>query len=233
MTLIEIAAAGMREDTARLDVISRNLANVLTPGYKRQITADGFDTALAAFGNSPSVNPIHIDSAAGALRATGNAADIAIEGTDWFEFESPEGPRYSRSGLLHVDAAGRLVNAQGIPIATSSGATALTSAPFAIATNGDITQDGRVAGRLKLVSFEHPDRLQPAGAGLYDATGLQQSAQGPASRVRSGFLEASNVNSPQEMVRLSETVRHFESLQRVVQGYDEALGTAIRKLGEF
>lgn len=232
MTLIEIAAAGMREDNTRLGIISSNLANVLTPGYKRQIAAGGFDATLAALGNRAVAQSLQIDSSAGALRATGNAADIAIEGNAWFEFETAAGPRYSRSGMLHVDAAGRLVNAQGAPIVASGGA-ALTSAAFGIEANGDIVQGGRVTGRLKLVTFDHPERLQPTGAGLYDAAGLQASTQTPDSRVRSGFMEASNVNSPQEMVRLSETVRHFESLQRAVQGYDEALGSAIRKLGEF
>jgi flagellar basal body rod protein FlgG len=53
------------------------------------------------------------------------------------------------------------------------------------------------------------------------------------SSLRTGFLETSNVSSPQEMVRLTETVRHFESLQRLVQGYDETLEKTIRKLGEF
>jgi flagellar basal body rod protein FlgG len=51
--------------------------------------------------------------------------------------------------------------------------------------------------------------------------------------LRSGFLENSNVSSPQEMVRLNETVRHFEALQRIVQGHDESLENAIRKLGDF
>ncbi|QJD99495.1 flagellar hook-basal body protein [Massilia forsythiae] len=232
MNIIDIVAAGMREDNNRLSIVSSNLANVLTPGYKRQIAAERFDATLAALGAPSSSHSIQIDSSAGALRATGNAADIAIEGDAWFEFDTAAGPRYSRGGMLHVDTAGRLVNAQGAPIVTSGGAV-LTSAAFRIDPNGDIVQGGRVTGRVKLVSFDHPERLQPAGAGLYDATGLQASTQTLDSRVRSGFMEASNVNSPQEMVRLSETVRHFESLQRAVQGYDEALGSAIRKLGEF
>jgi flagellar basal body rod protein FlgG len=76
--------------------------------------------------------------------------------------------------------------------------------------------------------------MVPSGNGLYLAVSAHQvqDVKTP-SALRTGFLEDSNVSSPQEMVRLTETVRHFESLQRLVQGYDDTLEKTIRKLGEF
>jgi flagellar basal body rod protein FlgG len=91
-----------------------------------------------------------------------------------------------------------------------------------------------VAGRLKLVQFDRAEGMVPSGNGIYLAGSAQQvSDTKMPSALRTGFLEGSNVSSPQEMVRLTETVRHFESLQRLVQGYDETLEKTIRKLGEF
>jgi len=83
------------------------------------------------------------------------------------------------------------------------------------------------------VRFQDPARLERLGAGLVAAgAGMTLVADGQA-RVQQGALENANVSSMQEMVQLMETMRHFESIQRVAQGYDEMLGTAIRRLGDL
>jgi flagellar basal body rod protein FlgG len=174
-----------------------------------------------------------IDPSSGALRPTGFSQDVAIEGPAFFEIQTPAGTAYTKAGSLRTDMQGRLVNTQNFPVMGLSGELNLTNNPFTVAPNGDVLQEGRVAGRLKTVQFAHPEALQPAGNGSYYAasTAVQEAATAPKLRV--GFLEGSNVSSPQEMVRLTETVRHFESLQRVVQGYDETMEKTIRKLGDY
>jgi len=127
---------------------------------------------------------------------------------------------------------GQLVTAQGMPVMGQSGEIVVTG-PFVIDANGDVKQDGRVAGRLKMVSFANPGALEPAGGGLYRQGAATLAEQSTAPAVRIGYQENSNVSSPQEMVRLTETVRHFEALQKIMQGYDETLEKTIRKLGEF
>ena len=109
----------------------------------------------------------------------------------------------------------------------------VTNNPFTIASNGEVKQDDRVVGRLKIVNFANPQALVPNGGGLYSAGKAQLQDTRGETMLRVGFLEGSNVSSPQEMVRLSETVRHFESLQKIVQGYDDTLEKTIRKLGDF
>lgn len=227
----------MQRDMLGLNVISQNIANVTTPGYKKQI-APAFkaqldnlmQAALPASAGEPT-----LDMAPGPMRPTGNANDIALEGEGFFEIVTPTGPALTRQGALHLDIDGVLVGAQGLPVASVSGAPlALQNLPFAIAPNGDISQNGRIAGQLKIAQFEHASAMQALGAGLYAQGGATVAPPAKhTAAVRTGFLEGSNVSSPQEMVRLSETVRHFESLQRIVQGYDEAQENAIRKLGEF
>ena len=87
-------------------------------------------------------------------------------------------------------------------------------------------------GSLRIVRFEQPQALARLGGGL-DAAEAQAAQPVAEPRLRQGFVEASNVVAANEMVRLIETMRHFESNQKVIQGYDEMLERAIRTLGEF
>jgi flagellar basal-body rod protein FlgF len=241
MEVTAIAGAAMTDDQRRMESISHNIANVLTPAYKRQITISAsFESQLAAGLGAPasmrsSQKPSGtlIDVSAGAMRPTGNANDVAIEGESFFELQSPTGPVFTRLGNLRVDNAGRLVGGQGLPVMGAGGEISLANAPFEIAPNGDVVQGGRTIGQLKRVRFAHGERMVAQGNGMYAQGGATVTEPNANDRLRTGMLEASNVSSPQEMVRLTETVRHFESLQKVVQGYDEIMEKAIRKLGDF
>lgn len=243
MDALAIASIGMQADLARMESISQNVANTLTPGYKRQVTttpAFAVELAHAESARALQLRPqaatstsVAVDPATGMMRPTANPQDVAIEGPAFFEVTTPAGPAYTKLGNLRVDMQGRLVTGQGLPAMGTGGEIRLNNTPFTVAANGDITQDGRVAGRLRLVSFEHPRLLQAAGAGLYLAGQANPRDAGAGSALRAGFLEGSNVSTPQEMVRMTETVRHFEALQKLVQGYDGMLENSIRKLGEF
>ena len=98
---------------------------------------------------------------------------------------------------------------------------------------GNISDAGKPVGQLKLVLFAHPERMQSAGAGLLQQGGTDLAPVDTQARLRQGHLEMSNVNSMAEMVKLVETMRHFEAAQKVVQGLDDMNERALRKLGEF
>ncbi|OEZ54740.1 flagellar hook-basal body protein [Duganella sp. HH105] len=236
MDVMAIAANGMQHDLLRMETISQNMANVLTPGYKKQVlsgssfsqqVAGGLADAAAA---SPAT--LSIDAAPGTLRYTANPQDVAIEGTEFFEIAAPQGPAYTRQGGFHTDVRGRLVGQHGMPVMGVSGEIVL-SGPYVIDSNGDVRQGDRVVARLKMVRFANPEALQPLGSGTYAQGAARLAEQGAAPSVRVGYQENSNVSSPQEMVRLTETVRHFEALQKIMQGYDDSLEKTIRKLGDF
>jgi flagellar basal-body rod protein FlgF len=228
----------MQRDLMDLNVISQNIANVTTPGYKKQMIP-AFQAQLNAAArvmNGPANTAERtVDMTPGALRSTGNGNDVVLEGDGFFEVVTPSGPAFTRQGALRLNVDGVLVGSQDMPIAdTSGGPLHLLNLPFSIAANGEISQGGRVVGQLKVVQFEQASTMQAMGGGLYSQGGARLAQQMlRTASVRTGFQEGSNVSAPQEMVRLSETVRHFESVQRVVQGYDESLENAIRKLGEF
>jgi len=170
-----IAASGMQNDLARLELISQNVANAATAGYKRQIPvnqafAGQVDQLLA----QPPVTSLQprssvIDPMAAPVRASGGSYDLAIEGDGFLEIATPEGVRYTRHGALHLDSSGRLLGAQDMPVMGLSGEMRLANAAFEISPTGEIKQEGRLVGMLKLVHFDKPEQLQPAGNGLYSA----------------------------------------------------------------
>ena len=101
-----------------------------------------------------------------------------------------------------------------------------------IDTQGRVFEDQRAAGQLRLMRFEHPEALVPVGDGLFRAP-AEAASPVDAPRVRQGHLENGNLQTAAEMVRLIETMRHYEAGQKLIQGVDEILGRAIRTLGEY
>lgn len=237
---IAISAAAMQIDAQRLELISQNLANANTAGYKRDVPVNRsfqqvFDGTAPAFtyGRAQPSTSAHVDVAPAALRRTGNGLDMAISGTGFFEITTPTGAAYTRAGSFTLDATGRLVTAQGWPVASVEGDLRLLSMDPVVDGDGYIWEGDRLAGQLRVVEFDDGVRFEKIGAGLLAPIGNVEARDVAAPTVRQGFVETSNVDAAQEMVRLMETVRHFESAQRVISGYDEMLGTAISNIADF
>jgi len=243
MDLTVVAASAMQQDAARLQGIAQNLSNVLTPGYKKQVSSTQSFAAQLAAASQVNANPLRnvalpttqvlVDASAGTLRSTGNNLDVAIDGDGFFELADATGPVYTRRGEFRADAGGRLVGPQGLPVMGAGGEIVLTGEPFTIAANGEITQSGAVVARLRVVHLTHAEALTPQGGGTYGQGGAVLENTSAPVRLRIGYQENSNVDSAREMVGMTETVRHFESMQKLMQGYDEVLEKSIRKLGEF
>jgi flagellar basal-body rod protein FlgG len=136
-----------------------------------------------------------------------------------------------------VEARGRLVTAQGYPVMGTSGEIILNLADPVVGVTGAISSgtssaDAAPLAQLKVVEFDDGAQLEHLGDGLYAAGPEMHILNEQEIQVRQGFLENSNVSSSYEMTGLVQVMRHFESMQKIAQGYDEMLSTAIRKLGE-
>lgn len=248
--ILAIALRSMQQDAARLDQIGTNIANVSTPGYKRQMLVAHADNTLspsfaqamggAAVGQAEAATSVAAlqpfdlvrDMRAGTLRATARDLDLGIAGTGYFEVMTAEGPAYTRQGDFQLDARGRLVTSQGQPVQGQGGDIVLPNGPFTVDAAGRVMQAGRTLDRLKVVAFDASVSLRPLGGGLYAGGGHGIALAEADVQVRQGFLENANVQHAQEMVNLMQTMRHFESVQRIVQGYDDLVGSAVRKLGD-
>lgn len=236
--IFALTLGSMQNDMARLDQIAMNLTNAATPGYKRQVVAPRpFVQALEELQTLPPPQVL-TDLRAGTVKSTGQALDLALVGDGFFEVLTDSGPAYTRKGNFTVDARGRLVTAQGYPVMGKGGDIQLAGRTPVIDSAGHVSEalDGAAqatpVGQLKIVRFDNPQGLQRLGEGLVAAGDGMTVLADSQVQLRQGALENANVNSTREMVDLIQTMRHFETMHRVIQGYDEMIGSAVRKLAE-
>ncbi|WP_423199780.1 MULTISPECIES: flagellar hook-basal body protein [unclassified Cupriavidus] len=235
---LAVALTGLQMDADRLDRIALNLANASTPAYRRQV-AGLQRTSAPQFASQVEVGLTHragattvSDTRAGTLRATGQSLQLALAGQEFFEVATNSGPAYTRNGDFRLDTRGRLVTASGNAVMGRGGEIVLTSPNPTIDAAGVIRDGANIVGQLKLVTFTDPKSLRRLGDGLWAPGEGMTLLPDTSQSVRQGYLENSNVSPLVEMLQLVETMRHFESLQRMTQAYDDMVGQAIRKLGE-
>ncbi|RME64381.1 MAG: flagellar basal-body rod protein FlgG [Nitrospirae bacterium] len=248
-----IAATGMQAQKLNIDVVANNLANVNTPGYKKsraefreliyqQLRAPGAISAGTA--QLPSglqvglgVAPVAVQKMfePGDLINTSNPLDLAIEGDGFFQITMPDGTlAYTRAGNFQMDSEGRIVTPEGYPLSPEitipSDAIQIT-----IGTDGTVSvlQPGSntpsVVGQIELARFPNPGGLKAIGRNLFvetDSSGAPVTAT-PGSdglgTVQQGFLEQSNVNIVEEMVRMIVSQRAYELNAKAIQAVDEIL----------
>ncbi|MEX2964303.1 flagellar hook-basal body protein [Microbulbifer sp. TYP-18] len=227
---IDIVAGSMQADINRLNVASQNLANMDTNAYKR--VTDEVTVPKNSAQNITSVESGsgQIDYSQGVLKYTGRKLNLAIEGDGFFQVKNGDSLFLTRRGELKVDNQGFLTLLNGARLQNENGDVQLASGDFKVDRQGNIYQDGNLP--LSKLSIVHasPEQLVSVGTGLYTGR-LSQPVEIPS--VRQGFLETSNVNHLQEMVKLVELTRHFEASQLVVQGYNTMLEEAITKIGRL
>jgi flagellar basal-body rod protein FlgF len=233
-----IAASGMLAEQVRQDQIANDLANASTTGYKADRSAQhSFGEMLlqnSATGNV--IGPLslgsHIavtrtDLSQGPLRQTGEPLDVALSGPGFLAVQTPNGVRYSRDGELAINAGGQLVNSAGLPVLGTDGRPITVSGPdkLQIASDGTVSDNGRTAGTLAVVSLTNP---QKQGDTLFTGT---PGAKPAGTEVLQGSLEGSGVDPVRTMVDMISSLRAFESSQRVIHAIDDTLSKAVTSVG--
>ena len=254
-----ISKTGMEAQQMQLDVISHNLANVSTTGYKREtaVFEDLMYQNLRQVGSNSSDQSqlptgLHLGLGVrvvatsrtfsqGTIQQTSNNLDVAIQGNGFFQITLPDGSiNYTRDGAFQIDATGRLVTAAGLPVA--NGITVPAGAKnISIAADGTVTANvaGNTApqpiGTIALATFINPAGLEPQGQNLFaESVASGQASTGvPGTNglgvVTQGFLEASNVNVVQELITMIQTQRAYEMNSKAIQTSDQML----QKLGQL
>lgn len=195
-----------------VDTIANNLANASTVGFKRDfagILAGKMEETLNA--------RTQVDLSSGNLINTGNELDVAIGGSGFFVIQTPAGERYTRSGNFGLNADGELVTKDSMKVLSASGSPIMLGrGKVAIQDEGVITVDNKEVAALKIVTFSDPAKLQKEGFCRFSWQGVAGGIQPAADpKLKSGYLEGSNVNPINEMVNLIATYREFEALQGV------------------
>lgn len=238
------AASGMIAVEQRQDIIANNLANVATPGYKRlQPVQLGFYEVLSNKLQSPAhfnreaapaggVKSVEsfTNLAAGSLRITEDPLNLALTGPGYVVVNTPQGERYTRDGHFSRDQEGQLASAEGYKVLGSNGDPIdVAGGTVTISQDGLVRVDGLEAGRIQVVEFQEPKRLERVGDNLYRASDavLQKSGAAKETTLVQGALEMSNVQLPVEMTSMMLGMRAYEANQKVIQAIDGATSRLI------
>lgn len=224
--LVESATAIMQMAGRNLDVISGNVANVATPGYKRRI---GFARAIAGADRLPGqATSTRLEQ--GRLERTGNPGDLAIDGEGFFRVRAGEATLLTRQGRFHRAPDGALVTPQGYVLQGAGGGDLVVDrAGWSVADDGTILDDGAPLGRIALAQVASPDDLTPVGESFFSAP-ADRIADAEAG-VRQGMLEASTVELGAEMTATMLALRQAETGARLMQTWDDLVGRAADTFG--
>jgi flagellar basal-body rod protein FlgG len=248
-----IAKTGLDAQQTQLDVVSNNLANVGTSGFKKSRAV--FEDLLYQTVRQPGaqstqqtqlptglqigtgVRPVASERifTQGNLAQTGNQLDVAINGQGFLQVSLPDGTTaYTRDGSLHQDSQGQLVTSSGYPLspAVTIPANAQT---ITIGTDGtvSVTQQGQAAatqvGTIQLANFINASGLEARGENLY----LETAASGTPTTntpgtngigtLKQGYVETSNVNVVEELVNMIQTQRAYEINSKAISTSDQML----------
>lgn len=240
------AVAGALAEDRKLELLTSNLANVTTPGFKqsdpvfRTVLAGQLsqDTAPAGDFSRPGILPLAsdalpwvassvIDLRPGVVRMTGNPLDLAIEGKGFFVVKTPWGEGYTRGGDFTRNQRGELATQDGYPVLGKSGPLLLGQGQLTVSSDGEVEVAGNSVGTLQLVKFNDPRLLEHGQDGLLRLTSGSPVPVSSQTQVRQGYLEGSNVSVVGELTSMISSLRVFESYQKVIQSQDDATGTVM------
>lgn len=223
----------MEADQLKLQSISQNVANMNTPGFKKQLVEqNGFDEHLQVQMNNvvQQLQRSQINTQ-GTFNQTHHMTDMALAGEGYFQVQGEQGLFYTRRGDFQVNNQGELTTATGELLLGKGGPIKLDDGVFTVDSQGALRVDHHQIDQLNIVQFNQSTHLNYIGNGLYQTDESPESSS-PNTRVLQGFIEQSNVKSIDEMMEMIKTSRHFEASQRVMRTADNLLATAINQLGE-
>lgn len=250
------AHTGMRNEQKRLDIISNNLANSATVGYKKEsVTNQAFEQMLTlkirdgsqAYHNQTigrmsmgvKIGEVYTDYDQGSLRQTGNTYDLAISGNGFFsvkvtDAEGNSSIKYTRDGTFKLSADGYLMDSNGNRVQGSGGDITIptNATSVAISKDGVITADGVVLDTIYLIDFTDYDYLKKFGDNLYEPVEGATTMEA-AGAIEQGYTEQSNVNVVSEMVNMIAITRAYEANQKIIKTVDTMLDKSVNSVGKL
>jgi flagellar basal-body rod protein FlgG len=248
------AYTGMINEQNRMDVLTNNLANADTTGFKKEgSTSQAFDDVLALKIKDASISPNipkkigianlgvkvgenYTDYSQGAFRITDNSYDVALSGEGFFNIEYTNkagvtSTKYTRDGSFVVNVDGYLVTKDGDYVLGQNGRIKVDpTKDIVIDSKGNISQNNVRVAQIKLTDFEDYDYLEHFGENFYQPVdGATEKAA--TATVHQGYLETSNVQVVSEMVEMISVSRQYESNQKIITTIDGTAEIASTQLG--
>jgi flagellar basal-body rod protein FlgF len=220
------AASGLRARMEVLDMLSNNLANAATSGYKLDrefytlFSAEDDDSIEGAGSTKlPQIQKQWTDFTQGTLQPTGSPLDLALSGKGFFSVTGPSGVLYTRNGGFQLSQAGVLTTSEGYPVLSTTGGTIQTGSqnPLTVSPDGTVQQDGNPLGQIAVMDFADRTTLQKMGSNYYsNSNPAVKPLVAETATVAQGKIEASNVVAAESAVRLVGVMRQFEMLQKAI-----------------
>lgn len=234
-----------------MEVVANNIANVNTTGYKAD-SAVFQEYLMPVARENRFENPdrrlsfvedrgMWHDLRQGAIAQTGNPLDVAVDGDAYLVVQTARGERYTRNGAMQINSQGQLATSDGSLVLGDAGPItfqqldkniAITAEGRVSVTEGSNNRSESLRGKLRLVSFANPQRLQKDGANNFLAPNGVAATPAPKARVVQGAVEKSNVNSVYDMTRMIEITRTYTQISTLLQQQGEMRRSAIEKLAE-
>ena len=249
------AYTGMVNEQKRLDIISNNVANAATAGYKKEgVTSKAFDNELTLkikdnsvavdkqkIGNMSlgvNIGEVYTDFGQGSFRQTNNTYDLAIEGKGFFQVsvtdaEGNNSVKYTRDGSFTMTYDGFIVDTNGNHLLGTNGELRVptNASSIIINYNGQIFADEQLAGQIQLADFEDYSFIEKFGDNMYQTVDGAVAADATGT-VRQGYLEQSNVNVVDQMVNLIAITRAYETNQKMIHTVDSMTEKAVNEVGK-
>lgn len=203
--------AGIRQER-QYEVISNHLANSNTAGFKKDILS--FDRVMKA--------TLTTDHSNGDIHTTGNKLDLALTGKGFFKIETASGIRYTRNGNFSLNSQGQVVTGKGDLLMGLAGPITIEGKDVFINEAGEIFSDGELVDNVDIADFESYKGLKKEGENLYVYENSPQDEQ-PAENVKvfQGGLESSNLSVVDEMTKMIESHRMYETVSKMMRTIDE------------
>lgn len=250
---MKMAAQGMMTQSARQDIITNNLANVGTAGYRKESISissfteilnretggmDGMHQSSCEIATPPGMEMSSklssssvTHSSQGSLKETGNPFDMALDdnGRGFFTIQTPEGIKFTRAGSFRLSTSGYLVTNDGSFVLGHRGPMKLNGSNFQVSNEGVVSVDGKPVDRLLVTVFDDTKQLKRAGDSNFVAEGGVRATTD--FQLKQGYVEQANVNSINEMVDMMMVMRNYEANQKVLQAHDQRLQKTVNELG--
>jgi flagellar basal-body rod protein FlgF len=231
------ALSGALVQTRRLEMVTQDLANVNTAGYKgvrlvfREVL-EGHRPRNLPIGGQVALSEQHTDLSNGNLRNSGNPLDLAIVGDGFFSVNTAHGVRYTRQGAFNLSASHTVVTPSGEPLLGEKGPIHLNGTKVEVGTDGSVLVDGSPVDRLKIVRAEDSRSLVREGSNFFRANDAEVQPVTEKTQVLQGSIEDANVNPVEAMVSLIDVERQFEAYEHAMRTMDETTEKVVNEAGK-
>ena len=243
------AASSMKSVKDNMDVVSNNLSNADTAGFKRKegikrsfpelmmsrLQKNEKPQEVGSLGTGVHLEETYTDFRSGDYRFTEGELDFALDGDAFFAVQTPQGVMYTRAGNFSFNQADQLVTQQGYQVLGTDGEPLenIIGDEVRVDGNGVIHSGLFGADSIQVAVFDDSSLLAKRGENLYEIGVAEQLEAVPEEiEVKQYYLEDSNVNIVEEMVRMIEVNRLYEANQKTITALDDTLGQAVNQIGE-